>query len=160
MGVLSANKESRTSQLASSAPFFSQPTAVLQMLLESVTTTGCLHIRIKICSECLFRFQNKRKYAVRGRGSSNDADRKHTPFRALDAAPNAFFYCQINVRYWQITGRYVSFAFQKWTDLGHVLPNCVQCLPSVRSRDHFQTEGSDMVHICYHHLKWTICVKI
>lgn len=37
------------------------------------------------------------------------------------------FFCQINVRYWQITGKYVSFTFQKWTDLGHVLPNCGQC---------------------------------
>lgn len=61
------------------------------------------------------------------RESSEDTDRKHTPRRAVEAVPNAFFYCQINVRYWQITGKYVSFTFQKWTDLGHVLPNCGQC---------------------------------
>lgn len=89
-------------------------------------TTGCLHVHFKISSERLFWIQKKIRFLKRI--SSEDADRKRTPLRAREAVPNAFFYCQINVRYWQITGKYVSFTFQKWTDLGHVLPNCGQCL--------------------------------
>lgn len=126
MNVLSAN---RTSKPASLALFFSRSTAVPQMLLEVIMTTGCLRIQIQISFECLSESKKSKKDMVPNRVSSEDADRKHTPLRALETVPNAFFYCQINVRFWQITGKYVSFTFQKWTDLGHVLPNCGQCFP-------------------------------
>ena len=50
------------------------------------------------------------------REQSKDTDRKHTRREALS---NAFICCQINVRYWQLTGKHVSFTLQTWTDLGH-----------------------------------------
>lgn len=96
--------------------------SALRMIQEMIMTTGCL--------QCFWiqqmQKQKQKKDVVPNRVSSKDSIRKHTP---QEAVPNAFFCCQINVRSWQISGKYVSFTFQKWTDLGHVLPNCGQGFP-------------------------------
>lgn len=61
MNVLSANKECRISKRAHIALFFSQSTAVLQMLLEIIMTTGCLRIHIKsVLNVCLNTTKAKR----------------------------------------------------------------------------------------------------
>lgn len=99
------------------------PAAALQMIQDMIMTTGCLH---SLSGSNKGKKKKKKKDVVPNRVSSKDSIRKHTP---REAVPNAFFCCQINVRSWQISGKYVSFTFQKWTDLGHVLPNCGQCFP-------------------------------
>lgn len=61
-------------------------------------------------------------------------------------------HCQINVRRWQITGKYASFTFQKWTDLGHVLCNCGQHSPICQEQIEFPVSSIRYATHIYCHL--------
>lgn len=77
MSLFYEQKVQLLSRHLSWAVVFSQRTDVLQMVLEIIMTTGCLHIHIKISFEFRSASNISKKDTVQDREPAEDAERKH-----------------------------------------------------------------------------------